>query len=581
MIRQPIVTVVAHVDHGKTTLLDYIRHTTVAAKEAGAITQNIGTTQVPVETIKKLCGPLLERFNIKIEIPGLLFIDTPGHASFVGMRERGGSIADIAVLLIDINEGVKPQTEESIEILKRTKTPFVVALNKIDKIRGWENRDVCFLNNYPSQTDEVKAIFEEMFYRVVGDLSKYGFDAERFDRIEDFTKKLAIVPISAKTGEGIPELLTILTGLAQQYLKNRLTVGEKCKGLILEVKEVRGLGTTIDTVIHDGSAKKNDYLVIAGNEPIVTKIKALLVPEPLRDIRAERKFKPIDKVEAAMGVKIVAPGLDKAIAGSEFMIVSTEEEAKTIANDMKKELKEIKTEEEGLILKASTIGGLEALVHIFDGYPIKRANIGDITKKDIIDAEANKDEFLRVVVGFDVSATDDAVQMAKDKKIKILDSDVIYRLKEGYEEFRKEKEKEIKEREIEGITRPAKFKILPGCVFRASNPAIVGCEVLGGLVRAGAKVVKQDDENITGKIKQIQSEGKNVDEAKMGDNVAISLIGISVGRHVKEGDIFITDLTSEEYKTLKKYKDLLSESEKATLEEIRNIKQAKDKFWGV
>ncbi|RLI97293.1 MAG: translation initiation factor IF-2 [Candidatus Aenigmatarchaeota archaeon] len=581
MIRQPIVTVVAHVDHGKTTLLDYIRHTTVAAKEAGAITQNIGTTQVPVETIKKLCGPLLERFNIKIEIPGLLFIDTPGHASFVGMRERGGSIADIAVLLIDINEGVKPQTEESIEILKRTKTPFVVALNKIDKIRGWENRDVCFLNNYPSQTDEVKAIFEEMFYRVVGDLSKYGFDAERFDRIEDFTKKLAIVPISAKTGEGIPELLTILTGLAQQYLKNRLTVGEKCKGLILEVKEVRGLGTTIDTVIHDGSAKKNDYLVIAGNEPIVTKIKALLVPEPLRDIRAERKFKPIDKVEAAMGVKIVAPGLDKAIAGSEFMIVSTEEEAKTIANDMKKELKEIKTEEEGLILKASTIGGLEALVHIFDGYPIKRANIGDITKKDIIDAEANKDEFLRVVVGFDVSATDDAVQMAKDKKIKILDSDVIYRLKEGYEEFRKEKEKEIKEREIEGITRPAKFKILPGCVFRASNPAIVGCEVLGGLVRAGAKVVKQDDENITGEIKQIQSEGKNVDEAKMGDNVAISLIGISVGRHVKEGDIFITDLTSEEYKTLKKYKDLLSESEKATLEEIRNIKQAKDKFWGV
>ncbi|MCD6557877.1 MAG: translation initiation factor IF-2 [Candidatus Aenigmarchaeota archaeon] len=581
MIRQPIVTVVAHVDHGKTTLLDYIRHTTVAAKEAGAITQNIGTTQVPVETIKKLCGPLLERFNIKIEIPGLLFIDTPGHASFVGMRERGGSIADIAVLLIDINEGVKPQTEESIEILKRTKTPFVVALNKIDKIRGWENRDVCFLNNYPSQTDEVKAIFEEMFYRVVGDLSKYGFDAERFDRIEDFTKKLAIVPISAKTGEGVPELLTILTGLAQQYLKNRLTVGEKCKGLILEVKEVRGLGTTIDTVIHDGSAKKNDYLVIAGNEPIVTKIKALLVPEPLRDIRAERKFKPIDKVEAAMGVKIVAPGLDKAIAGSEFMIVSTEEEAKTIANDMKKELKEIKTEEEGLILKASTIGGLEALVHIFDGYPIKRANIGDITKKDIIDAEANKDEFLRVVVGFDVSATDDAVQMAKDKKIKILDSDIIYRLKEGYEEFRKEKEKEIKEREIEGITRPAKFKILPGCVFRASNPAIVGCEVLGGLVRAGAKVVKQDDENITGEIKQIQSEGKNVDEAKVGDNVAISLIGISVGRHVKEGDIFITDLTSEEYKTLKKYKDLLSESEKATLEEIRNIKQAKDKFWGV
>ncbi len=581
MIRQPIVTIVAHVDHGKTTLLDYIRHTTVAAKEAGAITQNIGTTQVPVETIKKLCGPLLEKFNIEIEIPGLLFIDTPGHASFVGMRERGGSIADIAVLLIDISEGIKPQTEESIEMLKRTKTPFVVAVNKIDKIHGWQSKDDCFLKNYPNQTEDVRALFEEMFYKIVGALANYGFDSERFDRIENFTKKLAIVPISAKTGEGVPELLTVLTGLSQQFLQSKLSVGEKCKGLVLEVKEVRGLGTAIDAVIHDGSATKNDYLVIGGKEPIVTKIKALLVPEPLRDIRVEHKFKPIDKVEAAMGVKIVAPGLDKVIAGSELMIVPTEEEARTVADDMKKELGVVKTEEEGIVLHASTIGGLEALNHIFSGYPIKTANIGDITKKDIIDAEANKDEFLRVVIGFDVSATDEAVHMAKDKKIEIIDSDIIYRLKERYEEFRKAKEKEIKEREIEGITRPAKFKILPGCIFRASNPAIVGCEILGGLVRAGAKVVKQDNDSITGEIKQIQSEGKNVDEAKTSDKVAISILGLTIGRHTKEGDVFFTDLTGEEYKTLKKYKDLLSDSEKATLEEIKNIKQAKDKFWGV
>ncbi len=581
MIRQPIVTIVAHVDHGKTTLLDYIRHTTVAAKEAGAITQNIGTTQVPVETIKKLCGPLLEKFNIEIEIPGLLFIDTPGHASFVGMRERGGSIADIAVLLIDISEGIKPQTEESIEMLKRTKTPFVVAVNKIDKIHGWQSKDDCFLKNYPNQTEDVRALFEEMFYKIVGALANYGFDSERFDRIENFTKKLAIVPISAKTGEGVPELLTVLTGLSQQFLQSKLSVGEKCKGLVLEVKEVRGLGTAIDAVIHDGSATKNDYLVIGGKEPIVTKIKALLVPEPLRDIRVEHKFKPIDKVEAAMGVKIVAPGLDKVIAGSELMIVPTEEEARTVADDMKKELGVVKTEEEGIVLHASTIGGLEALNHIFSGYPIKTANIGDITKKDIIDAEANKDEFLRVVIGFDVSATDEAVHMAKDKKIEIIDSDIIYRLKERYEEFRKAKKKEIKEREIEGITRPAKFKILPGCIFRASNPAIVGCEILGGLVRAGAKVVKQDNDSITGEIKQIQSEGKNVDEAKTSDKVAISILGLTIGRHTKEGDVFFTDLTGEEYKTLKKYKDLLSDSEKATLEEIKNIKQAKDKFWGV
>ncbi|RLJ04732.1 MAG: translation initiation factor IF-2 [Candidatus Aenigmatarchaeota archaeon] len=582
MIRQPIITILAHVDHGKTTLLDYIRHTTIAAREAGGITQSIGTTEVPIDVIKKQCASLLKKFNIEVKIPGLLFIDTPGHSAFSTMRERGGSIADIAVLLIDINEGLKPQTEECLQILKRSKVPFVVALNKIDKIHGWVSDDKCFLDNYNNQTDSVKGEFEKKFYKIVAQLSEHNFNVERFDRISDFTKTIAVVPISAKTGEGIPELLAILTGLAQQYLRGRLELKDRCKGLILEVKKVKGLGMTIDTIIYDGYATKNDYLVIAGEEPILTKIKALLLPQLMRDIRAEKIFRNVDSVRAACGVKISAPNLDKAVAGSKFFIVPTEKEAEKARQELEKDTKSVTMRHEnGLILKADSLGSLEALIKVFENYNIKRTGIGQITKTDIIDAEANNDEFLKAVIGFNVTPSTDAVSMANARGVKIITSEVIYHLEEEYAKWKEEKKKRMEEAEIKDVTRPAKFRILPGCIFRASSPAIVGCEILLGLLRPGAKIFLSTDETIVGRIKQIQSEGNNLDQAKENDKVALSILDISIGRRVKEGDIFYTHVSSDEYKILKKHKDLLSASEKQCLEEIKQIKQSKDRFWGV
>jgi len=148
MLRQPIITVLGHVDHGKTTLLDKIRKTAIAAKEAGGITQAIGTTEIPTNVIKTLCGKLLERFKIKLIISGLLFIDTPGHEAFTTLRKRGGSIADLAILVIDINEGIMPQTIESLEILKVSRIPFIIALNKIDRIKGWTSaKEICCFSN--------------------------------------------------------------------------------------------------------------------------------------------------------------------------------------------------------------------------------------------------------------------------------------------------------------------------------------------------------------------------------------------------------------------------------------------------
>jgi len=578
-LRQPIITVLGHVDHGKTTLLDKIRQTAVAAKEAGGITQAIGTTEIPAFTIKEICGALLDKFKIEITIPGLLFIDTPGHEAFVTLRKRGGSIADLAIVVVDIAEGLMPQTIESIEILRQAKVPFVVAINKIDRLEGW-NPGKYFLENYEQQSDDVKGRFEEKFYRVIEQLSMHGLTIERFDRISDFTKNIAAIPVSAKTGEGVAELLAMLTGLSQQFLRQKLITTQEGKGIILEVKEVTGLGTTIDAIIYDGVVAKNDFLAIGGKIPRITKIRALLVPEPMRDIRVEKKFRSIEDCRAAIGVKISAPGLDDVIAGSPLRTAKTLEEAEKLLDSIEQEQEEveIKAETEGLILKADTIGSLEALINIFRDYPIREATIGQMTKTDIIKAEANNDILHKAVIGFNTKISEEMEKFARDKNVKILESNIVYRLLEDYAKWTEAEKEEIKKKELDSLVRPAKIKILPGCVFRASNPAIVGCEVLGGIIKPDYKIMKDGKE--IGEVKQIQIQGKNVDEAKIGDKVAISIIGPTVGRQIDESDVLYTDVPGGDYKKMMQLEKFLTEHEKSVLEEIAEIKRKKEHMYG-
>ena len=575
-LRQPIITILGHVDAGKTTLLDSIRKTAIAAKEAGGITQAIGTTEIPLETINHICGPIIEKFKFDVTLPGLLFIDTPGHEAFTTLRRRGGSIADFAIIVVDIIEGIMPQTKESIEILKETKTPFAVAVNKIDRISGWTKYHDSFLENIKEQRKDVLENFESAFYNIVNQFYNQGFSVDRFDNIQDFTNTVAAVPVSGKTGEGIPELLAIVIGLSQQFLKNRLVKTEKGEGMIMEVKEFTGLGTTIDIILYDGSISKNDYLVIGGKNPRITKIRAMLLPEPLRDIRTERKFRSVDIAVAASGIKISAPGIDDVVAGSPIKTAKTKEEAERLIDELEKEQQlEIISENQGLILKSDTIGGLEALINIFKEHPIEQATTGQITKSDVIKAANNEDQY-RIVIGFNTKIPEEAEKFAKDKGVKLLESDVIYRLIEDYDKWKEEMKEEKKKKELEEITRPGKLRILPGFVFRASNPAIVGCEV-EGIVKPGYKLMKE--KNI-GEIKQIQSQGENKGEAKTGDKVAISISGPTVGRQINEDDVLYTDVSSEEYKRLKKNENLLTETEKRILEEIKNIKQKSDPMWG-
>jgi len=586
-LRQPIVVVLGHVDHGKTTLLDKIRGTAIAKKEPGEMTQHVGASLVPSSVIERIAEPLRKMIPFRLEIPGLLFIDTPGHELFANLRRRGGSVADIAILVIDITEGVKPQTVESIEILRARKVPFVVAANKIDKIPGWKpHPDSPFIETISKQDKRVVKKLEDLVYNIVGQLATYGIVSERFDRVRDFTKTVPIVPISAKTGEGLPELLAVLAGITQRYMSERLRFAEgPARGVVLEVKEEPGYGTTIDVIIYDGIIRKHDIIVVEGiNGPIVTKVRALLMPKPLTDIRmAKGELAPVDEIYAAAGVRIAAPHLDEAIAGSPLYVVPSEDQVEEYKKRVSEEVSFVRfrSDVNGVVVKADTLGVLEALVDALRkrNIPVRLADVGPLTKREVIEASvvAKHDRYLGVILLFNVKPLPDAEELAKREGVKIFRHNIIYRLIEEYEEWvRKEKEEE-KRREIEKLILPGKIRLLPGYVFRRSDPAIVGVEVMGGVIKPGYPLMRSDGRYV-GEIMQIQYMGQPLKEARKGMEVAISIRGhVMVGRQIKEGDVLYTDIPLFHIKTLvTKFKSELTDDMKEVLKEIVKIKAMRE-----
>lgn len=571
-MRSPIIVVVGHSDHGKTTLLDRIRGTTVTKQEPGMLTQHTGASYVPLDVIKKISGNLLDKFKIDLQIPGLLFIDTPGHKAFLGMRKRGGSVSDLSILVVDITEGFQEQTDESLKILKETKTPFIVAATKLDRLRGWyPSQDASFLDSFAKQRDEIKSDAEAAVYKIVSQLSERGFDSERFDRISNFGKQVAVVPLSSSTGEGIPDLLMVLSGLAQQFLKDKLFVSDRAKGTVLEVKEVKGLGLTIDVIIYDGVVRKGDYIIAGGGEPVVTKVKALLEPRKMQDIRTEKQFEPVDEISAAAGVKISAIGLEKVIAGSPIIFVRSESEVDAAKAEVQQFVEEVQFDRniDGVTLCADTLGSLEAMIKILndEGIPIKKAEAGAVSKQDVVECQNVKEKSRKAILSFNAPISSEIEQMGKDAGIKIFYSEIIYRLIEEYKEWvAAEKAAEMKRMEGE-VTHPCEVKILRGCIFRQSNPAVFGVEVQRGILRPGVTLAR--DGKTIDRVKGLEKEGKAAEEAKRGDKVAVSMENATVGRHINEGDVLRAVIPKRDFPILKDIFNKLTEDEKELIRESK------------
>jgi len=581
-LRQPIVVVLGHVDHGKTTLLDKIRRTAIATREAGGMTQHIGASLVPADVIESIAEPLKKIVPVKLIIPGLLFIDTPGHELFSNLRRRGGSVADFAILVIDVMEGPRPQTYEALELLRSRRTPFVVAANKIDRIPGWRpNPDTPFIFSFQKQDARVREELERRVYDIVGKLYEVGIPSDLLTRIRDFTKKVAIVPVSARTGEGVAELLAILAGLTQQYMRDRLRYAEgPARGVVLEVKEQHGLGAVVDAIIYDGVIRVGDTIVLAGkNGPIVTSVKALLMPRPLEEIRArEAKFMLVEEVTAAAGVRIAAQGLEDALAGSPLYVVGDGDSSKYVEL-VKEEVRSVivRTENVGVVVKADTLGTLEAIVEALRrrNVPVRIADVGPVSRSDVVDAAvtARIDKYLGVILAFNVKVLPEAEEEAAATGVKIFQNNIIYRLIEDYEEWVKKTKAEERAKALEALIRPGKVRIIPGYVFRRSDPAIVGVEVLGGVIKPGYPVMDLTGRPL-GRIMAIKERDRSLPEARAGVAVAISIQGrVLVGRHVDEGDVIYTDVPAEHAsKLLTEFQDMISLDEIMTLKEIVEIK---------
>ena len=589
-IRQPIITVLGHVDHGKTSVLDFIRGSTLADREAGKITQHIGATEIPLDTIKEICGDLLDIFKLKFDIPGLLFVDTPGHEAFSNLRKRGGSIADLAVLVIDINQGIQPQTKEAIEILKNFKVPFIIAANKVDLIYGWKSESNLFVKNFETQTENSKKYFNDKFYTILGELAELGFDSNLYHKVENHKKMVSIVPVSAKTGEGIAELLAILTGLSQKFLGGKLEIDSdaRAKGTILEIKEEQGMGTTADIIIYDGNIKQDDTIIVGGiNETITTKVKALLKPKALSEIRdSKSSFDKLKQVFAATGVKIIANDLDKALAGAPILSAETDEEIKNAEKEILKEIEDvlIQTEDDGIMLKADTLGSIEAASKLFEQHeiPIKQARIGNISKRDIVEAESSavKGSLYAAVLGFNVKIDDEVAAYAKEKKIEVILNNVIYKVVEDFKEKLEERKKRLDLEKLDDLSWPGKIKIIPQYIFRQANPAIFGAEVISGKISTGINLINVDGKKI-GRIKSIEDKGKKLKELKRGQESAVSVSGMNIGRNAKGGEEFYTDISEHDFRKLKSKKEFLSTDEKGILKEIAEIKRKEKDTWGI
>lgn len=584
-IRTPIVCVLGHVDHGKTSLLDRIRGSSVVSTEDGAITQHIGATIVPIEAIRKMSGSMEK---MPLNVPGLLFIDTPGHHAFTTLRARGGALADMAILVVDINQGFQPQTLEALHILRTYRTPFVVAATKIDRLHGWRvHENQPFLVSFAKQNDRVKQLLETRLYEEVGALSDLEFSGERFDRVTDFRRNLAIVPVSAHTGEGIPELLMVMIGLAQRYMEQDLAMSVEGPGMgtVLEVKEERGLGPTLDVILYDGTLSVGDEVALATQGGVIlTKVRSLLKPRPLKEILVEDRFERVKSVTAAAGIKVSAPNLEGSIAGSPMQVVRGN--AREVAERIRREMEEInvRLSPEGLIIKADTIGALEAICKELDEKEIgvMRAEVGPVSRHDLVEAETVKNPYYRVLMAFNTPVLPDAADMTKDPEypVRLFEGRVIYQLVDQYVLWRDELKRKTEQQKFEQIILPAKIRILPHCVFRQSNPAVVGVRVLGGTLRTDINLIQRDGKKV-GHLKSMQLNQENIREAQAGSEVAISIEGATVGRQLNVEDDLFVEIPERHVKVLEK--EMLSHlplSTKEILGEYTGMKRKTDPFWG-
>ncbi|GAB1869576.1 Eukaryotic translation initiation factor 5B [Camponotus japonicus] len=590
-LRAAVVCVLGHVDTGKTKILDKLRRTNVQDGEAGGITQQIGATNVPIEAIQDSTKIVKGFADKKFKIPGLLIIDTPGHESFSNLRSRGSSLCDIAILVVDIMHGLEPQTIESINLLKTKKCPFVVALNKIDRLYDWQTmsrKDVQDI--VKNQAPNTQREFEKRSKDVIVQFAEQGLNAALYYENPDPRNYVSLVPTSAITGEGMGNLLALIVDASQGPLAKRLMYSEELQATVLEVKALPGLGTTIDCILVNGMLKEGDTVIIAGTDgPIVTQIRSLLMPQPLKELRVKSAYIEHREVKAAQGVKIAAKDLEKAIAGLNLQVAQKPDEVDVLKEEIAKELSSalgnIRLAERGVYVQASTLGALEALLDFLKSskIPYSGIRIGPVVKKDVMKASImlEHDSQYATILAFDVKIEKDAQELADAQGVKIFQADIIYHLFDKFTNYREELKQRKRDENKHIAVFPCKLKILPQYVFNSRDPIVIGVMVEAGIVKEGTPLcVPSKDFVDLGMVTSIEYNHKSVESARKGQEVCIKIEPVPgeapkmFGRHFEAKDFLVSKISRQSIDACKEYfRDDLLKTDWQLMVELKKLFQ--------
>uniref|UniRef100_A0A674NKN0 Eukaryotic translation initiation factor 5B n=1 Tax=Takifugu rubripes TaxID=31033 RepID=A0A674NKN0_TAKRU len=589
MLRAPVVCVLGHVDTGKTKILDKLRHTHVQDGEAGGITQQIGATNVPKETIVEQAKMVKNFDKENLKIPGMLIIDTPGHESFSNLRNRGSSLCDIAILVVDIMHGLEPQTLESINLLKEKKCPFIVALNKIDRLYDWKKSpDTDVVATLKKQKKNTKDEFDERAKAVIVEFAQQGLNAALFHENKDPRTFVSLVPTSAHSGDGMGNLIALLVELTQTMLARRLAHCDELRAQVMEVKALPGMGTTIDVILINGRLREGDTIIVPGVEgPIVTQIRGLLLPPPLKELRVKNQYEKHKEVATSQGVKILGKDLEKTLAGLPLLVANKEDEVPVLRDELVRELKQtlssIKLEEKGVYVQASTLGSLEALLEFLrtSKVPYAGINIGPVHKKDVMKASTMLEHDLQyaVILAFDIKVEREAQEMADTLGVQIFAADIIYHLFDSFTKYREEYKK-AKQEEFKHIAVfPAKLRILPQFIFNSRDPIVVGVCIDAGVLRQGTPLCVPSKGFVDiGVITSIELNHKTIDCAKKGQEVCVKIEPIPgespkmYGRHFEATDMIVSKITRASIDALKNwFRDEMQKTDWQLIVELKKI----------
>jgi translation initiation factor 5B len=575
--RSPILCIMGHVDTGKTKLLDYIRNTNVQENEAGGITQQIGSTFIPYET-------LLDKSNItreELHIPGLLMIDTPGHEAFINLRSRGSTLCDIAVVVIDIVHGLEQMTIQSINMLVESNIKFIFALNKIDRLFGWSSDNTIDIKLLLEQNQSCIDEFNNRLSLITTQIMENGLNTKLFWENDSFEDTISICPISAKTGDGIPDLISQIVKINQTYLSEQITFKENLECITVEKSNIEGFGSTVDVMLINGTLNKGDEILFHTDLGLTRSvIKNILTPPPNRESRIKSEYIHHNSIKGSMGIKLVANDIDKILIGSKIIIASPEiDTTNSIMDDIPVRNK-FQLYEEGIVIFASSQGSLEALEHFLQqsSIPIKQVNLGKIMKKHVnkilISNKSDKKEY-SAILAFNVEIDDDAQEFADKNNIKIFSAEIIYHLFDMYTKYKNDIIKERKALFLPDAVFPCSLKILEKHVYNKKSPLIFGVNVLEGSLRIGTPLITSDTKLLIGKVISIQDKGKEIDIASVNSEVCIKIDNISsiqYGRHFDHKNNICSAITRASLDILKDhFKDELSSTDIKLLVKLKKL----------